>query len=400
MKLGIIREEKVPVDWRVVFSPKQCQEMKNMYPELEIIVQTSDVRCFKDSEYIDAGFTVQENISDCDILVGVKEVPVESLIPNKKYVFFSHTYKEQDYNRHLLKAFIDKKIEFYDHELLKNKEGVRVVMFGKWAGIVGAYNGLRTLGIKYRAFNLPQAFTVDRKSDVEDLLNDIELPNIKVVLTGKGHVSSGAKEILLDANIKEVSKEDYLNIEFDYPVFVNLGCKDYAKSKDGRPFVQSEYFTNPQGFETSFLPYTNVTDMLVTGHYWDQHAPRLWEVADMKSDNFKLSVIADITCDIEGSVPSTLRPSTISEPNYGYSPEFGEVKCLDDDAIAVMAVDNLPCELAKDASENFGDMFVANVIPALFNGDKDGVLSGANMTKDGKLTEKYNYLEGYLNAEN
>jgi len=400
MKLGIIREEKVPVDWRVVFSPKQCQEMKNKYPELEIIVQTSDVRCFKDSEYVDAGFTVQEDISDCDFLVGVKEVPVGSLIPNKKYVFFSHTYKEQEYNRHLLQAFIDKKIQFYDHELLKNTKGVRVVMFGKWAGVVGAYNGIRTLGIKYRAFELPQAYTVDRKSDVEALLKGIELPNVKIVLTGKGSVSSGAKEILIDANIKEVSKEDYLNKEFDYPVFINLGCSDYAKRKDGKPFVQMDYFKNPKDFETTFLPFTNVTDMLITGHYWDQHAPRLWEVDDMKSDTFKLSVIADITCDIEGSVPSTLRPSIITEPNYGYSPEFGEVKCLDDDAIAVMAVDNLPCELAKDASEDFGAMFIKNVIPALFDGDKDGVLHGAMMTKEGKLTEKYNYLEGFLNAKN
>jgi alanine dehydrogenase len=400
MKLGIIREEKVPVDWRVVFSPKQCEEMKNKYPELEIVVQTSDVRCFKDSEYTEAGFTVQEDVSDCDILIGVKEVPVKSLIPNKKYFFFSHTYKEQEYNRHLLQAFLDKKIEFYDHELLKNTEGMRVVMFGKWAGIVGAYNGIRTLGLKYRSFELPQAYTVDRKSDVEALLKDIELPNIKVVLTGLGHVSSGAKEILLDANIKEVSKEDYLNKEFDYPVFVNLGCEDYAKRKDGKPFEQMDYFNNPKEFETTFLPFTEVTDMLITGHYWDQHAPRLWEVEDMKDENFKLSVIADVTCDIEGSVPSTLRPSTITEPNYGFSPDFGEVKCLDDDAIAVMAVDNLPCELSKDASEDFGAMFIENVIPALFDGDKDGVLHGAMMTKDGKLTEKYNYLEGFLNAKN
>ena len=230
------------------------------------------------------------------------------------------------------------------------------------------------------------------------MLEGVELPNVKIVLTGKGHVSSGSREILLDANVKEVSKEDFLNKEFEYPVFVNLGCEDYAQAKDERAFVQNDYFTNPQDFESIFLPYTEVADMLITGHYWDQHAPRLWEVEDMKSADFKLSVIADITCDIEGSVPSTLRPSTIKDPNYGYSPKFGEVECLDDDAIAVMAVDNLPCELAKDASENFGDMFIANVIPALFDGDKDGVLHGAMMTKEGKLTDKYSYLEDFVNA--
>lgn len=398
MKIGIIREEKTPVDWRVVFSPKQCKEIVEKYPNIEIIVQKSDVRCFKDNEYKDEGFTVQKDISDCDILLGVKEVPLKSLIPNKKYFFFSHTYKEQEYNRPLLKGIIEKGIELYDYELLKNTNGFRVIYFGKWAGIVGAYNGIRTLGKKFRIFDIPKASTVDRKADIEELLKNIDLPNIKILLTGKGHVSAGAREILEDANVREVSKEEYLTHEFDYPVFINLGCKDYAKAKDGSSFVQNEYFTKPQDFETSFLPYTAVTDLLITGHYWDQHAPRLWEVENMKSEDFKISVIADITCDIEGSVPSTLRPSTIENPNYGYNPEFGEVKCLDDDAIAIMAVDNLPCELAKDASENFGEMFIKNVMPAFFNKDKDGVLNGALMTKGGALTDKYSYLENFINV--
>ncbi|MEN8139506.1 MAG: NAD(P)-dependent oxidoreductase [Bacteroidota bacterium] len=396
MKIGIIREEKTPADWRVTFSPKQCEKIVEIYPDIEIIVQTSNIRCFKDSEYEKSGFKVQEDISDCDILIGVKEVPINSLIPNKKYFFFSHTYKEQEYNRKLLKAIVKKEIELYDYELLKNPSGLRVVFFGKWAGIVGAYNGIRTLGKKFRIFDLPKAASVDRKADVEELLKDVDLPNVKILLTGKGHVAAGAREILEDANVREVSKEEYLNLEFDYPVFVNLGCEDYAKAKDGRTFVQNEYFTKPQDFETSFLPFTAVTDMVITGHYWDHHAPRLWEVEDMKSEDFKISIIADITCDIEGSVPSTLRPATIDEPNYGYHPEFGEVEFMDDDAIAVMAVDNLPCELAKDASENFGAMFIKNVLPAFFNNDEEGILEGALMTKSGKLTEKYSYLQNFI----
>ncbi|MCK5782089.1 MAG: alanine dehydrogenase [Flavobacteriales bacterium] len=399
MKLGIIREEKTPEDWRVVFSPKQCIKIIEKYPEIEITIQSSSIRCFNDSEYKKVGLTVKEDISDCDILIGVKEVPIDSLIPNKEYFFFSHTYKEQEYNRPLLKAIINKNVAFHDHELLKNASDLRVVFFGKWAGIVGAYNGIKTLGSKFRLFDLPKAISLDRKSDVEKILSEIDLPNIKIVLTGKGHVSAGSREILEDANIREVSKEEYLNEEFDFPVFVNLGCEDYAQAKDGRAFVQNDYFRNPQDYKSSFLPYTRLTDMIISGHYWDQNAPQLWEVEDMKSEDFKISVIADITCDIEGSIPSTIRPSTIEDPNYGYHPDLGEVECMDDNAIAVMAVDNLPCELAKDASENFGDMFIKNVLPAFFNNDEEGILHGSLMTKDGHLTEKYNYLQDFIDVK-
>lgn len=396
MKIGIIREEKTPVDWRVMLSHRQLLEIKELYPQVEITVQSSDIRCFEDQRYIDKGFEVKDDISDCDVLLGVKEVPIDSLIPNKKYFFFSHTFKEQEYNRDLLKALLDKNIDFFDLELLKDQQGFRQVYFGKWAGVVGAYNGLRTLGKKFREFELPKAHTLNRKSDVENILEKLELPNIKVCLTGTGHVAEGAREILLDAKIKEVSPEDYLSKEYDYPVFVNIGCEHYVKRKDGGEFELQHFFDNPKDYESTFAPFTKHSDLYISGHYWDHHAPRLWEVDDMRSEEFKISVIADITCDIEGSVPSTLRASTVAEPNYGYNPDLGEIDFMDENAVAVMAVDNLPTELAKDSSENFGAMFIKNVLPALFNGDKDGILKSANMTKDGKLTEKYSYLKDFV----
>ncbi|MCK5825251.1 MAG: alanine dehydrogenase [Ichthyobacteriaceae bacterium] len=396
MKIGIIREEKTPVDFRVVFSPAQCKDIKEKYSNIDIIVQSSDIRCFNDSEYTDEGITVKDDISECDILIGVKEVPIDSLIPNKKYFFFSHTYKEQEYNRDLLQAIIDKNIELHDYELMKNSDGLRVIFFGKWAGIVGAYNSIRTVGKKFRLFDLPKAIQLGRKTEVEKSLKYVDLPNLKFLLTGKGHVADGAKEILKDANIEEVSIEDYLTKEFNNPVFANIGCKDYAERIDGKEFDLKFFFDNPKKHKSSFAKFSNVTDILISGHYWDQNAPRLWELKDMESEDFKLSVIADITCDIEGSVPSTIRPTEIDSPIYGFNPLEGEIDYMQDNAIAVMAVDNLPCELAKDASEDFGEMFAKNVLPALIEGDKNGVLESSLMTKDGDLTPKFKYLTDYL----
>ena len=396
MKIGIIKEEKQPTDWRVVFSPKQCKIITEKYNEIEIIVQSSDVRCFGDEEYVKEGFTVKDDVSECDILIGVKEVPIDSLIDNKKYFFFSHTYKEQEYNRELLKSIVNKGIGFYDFELLKNRDNLRVIYFGKWAGIVGAYNGIRTFGKKFRLFEIPKAADLDRKTDVEEILKNIDIPNVKIILTGKGHVAAGAREILEDANVHEVSKKEFLEHDFESPVFVNLGCEDYVEHKDGKEFDQSDFFKNPTSYKSSFIDYSKVGDIIISGHYWDHHAPNLWEVEDMKSSEFKISVIADITCDIEGSIPSTLRPSTIASPIYGYNPELGEIDFLDDNAIAVMAVDNLPCELAKDSSENFGEMFIKNIVPAFFNNDEDNILEGALMCSGGKLTEKYSYLQPFI----
>jgi len=147
-KIGIIREGKVPPDFRVPLTPAQCATIKEKYPYVDIVVQPSSIRCFSDSEYIANGIQVQEDLSDCDLIMGVKEVPVDALIPNKKFMFFSHTIKKQSYNKKLLQQILDKKIQLIDYEVLKNKVGKRLIGFGRYAGIVGCYNGFRAFGLK------------------------------------------------------------------------------------------------------------------------------------------------------------------------------------------------------------------------------------------------------------
>lgn len=400
MKLGIIKERKTPPDRRVVLSPKECAKLVQKFPELEIKVESSDIRVFSDDAYKSEGFEVFNDVSDCDVLLGVKEVPKSNLIPNKKYFFFSHTYKKQPYNRDLLQEILAKKIELYDHEVITNENNTRLVAFGKYAGIVGAYNGFRTYGLKFNLFNLPKAEELHDQQMLIGELKKIKLPNIKVILTGTGRVGNGAKEMLDGMQMKEVSVQDFLNKNFVEPVYVEIDVLDYNKRKDGLVKDQFDFFNNPTEYKSDFMRFAKVADMYIACHFYGDGSPYIFTREDAKSKGFNIKVVADISCDIDGPVASTIRPSTIAEPNFGYHPATEkEVDFKDSDAIAVMAVDNLPCELPKDASEGFGKSFAKYVIPAFFNNDENGVLLRARMTQNGKLTERYSYLQDFVDGE-
>ncbi len=397
---GIIKERKNPPDRRVVFSPKGLSDTMSKFPEASFMVESSDIRIFDDASYKNAGVVVTDDITDCDVLLGVKEVPIEALIPNKKYFFFSHTIKKQPYNRKLLKAILDKNIELYDHEVIVNQKGWRLIGFGRYAGIVGAYNGFRAFGLKNESFTLPKAETLPDQKALEAELSKINLPNIKIVLTGNGKVGSGAKEILDAMRIKEVSVDEYLNTEFDEAVYTQIDVLDYNKRKDGQLLDKKDFYDNPEEYDSDFMRFAKVSDVYMAGHFFGDGAPYIYTREDAKSEDFKIKVVADISCDIDGPVATTIRSSTIADPIYGYHPNREEeVDFKDPEAIVVMAVDNLPCELPKDASEGFGTMFMEHVIPAFFNNDIDGVLERARMTQSGKLTDRYSYLQDYVDGK-
>ena len=400
MKFGIIKERKTPPDRRVVFSPDELVELKNQFPNAEIKVESSDIRIFTDEDYKSKGFEVSDNMTDCDVLLGVKEVPISALIPNKKYFFFSHTIKKQSYNRDLLNAILDKNIELYDHETIVNEKNHRLIGFGRYAGIVGAYNGIRAFGLKYDLFNIAKAEALPNQKALIERLRKNRLPNIKIVLTGRGKVAYGAKEMLDAMQLKEVSVEDYLNKNYDQPVYTFIDIHDYNKRLDGKPFNKQEFYSNPEGYVSDFERFAEVSDMLITGHFYGTGAPIILSKEMLQSPKCKLKVVADVSCDIDGPIACTLRPSTIADPIYGYLPkEHKEVAFDHPSAVTVMAVDNLPCELPKDASEGFGKVFLENVIPAFFNDDADGVLARAKMTENGKLTSRFAYLQDYVDGK-
>ena len=399
MKFGIIQERKNPPDRRVVLSPNECQNVLEHFPNAQIQVETSHIRVFTDGEYEAAGVSVVQNVEDCDVLLGVKEVPISALIPNKKYFFFSHTIKKQPYNRDLLRAVLERNIELYDHEVITNPKGQRLVAFGRYAGIVGAYNGVRTYGLKYGTFNLPKAETLHDQQALIDELNKIQLPNIKILLTGKGRVGNGAKEMLDAMGLKKVNVAEYLTDTFHEPVYCQIDASEYNKRKDGVRGNKADFFANPQEYKSNFYRFARVTDFYIAGHFYGDGAPYLYTREDAKQEDFKIKVVADVSCDIDGPVATTIKPSTIADPIYGYDPiSESEVDFKNQDAIAVMAVDNLPCELPRDASNGFGEAFSKYVIPAFFDGDEDGILKRARMTSGGKLTKRYAYLQDYVDG--
>ena len=400
MKFGIIKERKNPPDRRVVFSPEKLQEFQNTFQKAIIKVERSDIRVFSDDAYREVGLEVANDVSDCDVLLGVKEVPMDALIPNKKYFFFSHTIKKQPYNRDLLNAVLNKNIELYDHETIVKENGTRLIGFGRYAGIVGAYNGFRAFGLKQETFHLPKAETLISQQDLINELNKITLPNIKILLTGSGKVAFGAKEMLDAMHIKKVSVTSYLNDTFNEPVYCLADVLDYNKRKDGKVIDRKDFYNHPENYESNFMRFANVTDYFIAGHFFGDGSPFLFTREDAKSTDFNIKLVADVSCDIDGPVASTIRPSTIADPIYGYNPQTeSEIDFKDKNAIVVMAVDNLPCELPKDASEGFGELFLEHVIPAFYNNDKGGVLARAKMTENGKLTERYSYLQDFVDGK-
>ncbi|MDV7185795.1 NAD(P)-dependent oxidoreductase [Lutibacter sp. TH_r2] len=399
MKLGIIKERKNPPDRRVVLSPKKCKEILKEYPQLTIKVESSDIRVYSDESYKKYGIEVVNDVSDCDVLLGVKEVPIENLIPNKSYFFFSHTIKKQSYNRELLKAIIKNNIKLFDHEAIVDKHNMRLVAFGRYAGIVGAYNGLRTYGLKSKLFKMPKAEVLHNQQELIDEMQKVKLPSIKVVLTGCGRVGNGAKEMLEGMEMREVTVNEFLNDTFNEPVFVQIDALDYNVRKDGYVKGYQDFFTHPGAYQSNFMRFAKVADMYIAGHFYGDNAPFIFTREDAKNSEFNIKVVADISCDIDGPVACTIKPSTIADPIYGYSPlEEKEVDFLNEDAIAVMAVDNLPCELPKDASDGFGKSFAEHVIPSYFNKDEEGVLKRAQVTGKGKLKKRFRYLQDYVDG--
>lgn len=400
MIFGIIKERKNPPDRRVVFSPQALLDLKTQFPQVKIKVESSDIRVFSDDEYRNVGFEVTSDMTDCDVLFGVKEVPVDALIPNKTYFFFSHTIKKQPYNRRLLQTILDKNITLIDHETIVDKNNSRLIGFGRYAGIVGTYNAFRAFGIKYDLFNLVKAETLSNREELITRLKRPFLPPIKIVLTGKGKVGMGSKEILDAMKIKEVAVEDFLSKNFSSPVYVQLDVLDYNKRIDGKVLDNSDLYTNPKEYTSDFERFTKVADIFIAGHYYGNDAPYILTREMLNSHQNTIKVVADISCDVKGPVACTLRASTIAEPFYGYLPqEHKEVAYTHPASIMVMAVDNLPCELPKDASEGFGEMFMKHVIPAFFNNDKDGILERAKMTENGHLTTKFRYLQDYIDSD-
>ncbi|MCS6934565.1 MAG: NAD(P)-dependent oxidoreductase [Chitinophagales bacterium] len=404
MKIGILREEKIPQDNRVPLTPSQCRTLMEEHSNVWIAVQPSRHRCYTDDEYRNHGIILREDLSDCDLLLGVKEVPPELLLPGKTYLFFSHTVKKQPHNRRLLQEVLRKRVRLIDWECLKDENGKRLIAFGRWAGIVGAYNGIRAYGLRLQGahhFELRPMYQCLNFAEAQKEFAKVNLPPVKIVLTGTGRVSNGAAFLLDLLHIPKVSPADFLQREFDRCVYTQLASADMYYKEGQTEFDSAHYHAHPEEYKSLFTPYTRVATVFINGIYWDQRIPVFFTAEDMKRPDFRIEVIADITCDIapNSSVPSTIRPSTITDPVYGYDPQTGkECPPFQPGCVDVMAIDNLPNELPRDASEDFGNMVLSRIIWRLLKNDT-ATLHHATIALEGRLNEPYAYLHDYVYQE-
>ncbi|SDK64423.1 Alanine dehydrogenase [Catalinimonas alkaloidigena] len=397
IKIGILAEGKVPIDRRVPLTPLQCVEVQEQFPGVKVVVQASPIRCFGDEQYREVGIAVEPSVADCPYVFGVKEVPIDQLIENKTYFFFSHTTKKQPYNQALLQTVLQRHITLVDYEHLTDGEGRRIIAFGRYAGLVGTYNALLTYGTRFGLFTLKPAHQCFDLEEIWQELAKVQLPPVKIVVTGAGRVGKGAVEILDAVHVRRVSPEEFLAQQFDVPVFTQLHSRHYYRRLDGKDWNDVYFYNNPADMASVFGPYANAADVLVAGAYWDPRAPRLFTLEDVANPAFRLKVIADITCDIEGSIPTTVQASTIEMPQYDFDPLTRTVQrpFSHERHVTVMAVDNLPCELPRDASRDFGRQLIDNVLPALLLDDPTGIIQRATIAQRGHLTPPYHYLKDY-----
>ncbi|GJM30075.1 MAG: alanine dehydrogenase [Cyclobacteriaceae bacterium] len=400
LRIGLIKEGKLPLDRRVALSPVSARYIEQNFNGVKVICQSSSHRAFTDQEYRDEDISVVDDISDCDVLLGVKEVPIEELIPGKTYFFFSHTIKAQEYNRELLKTILDKKITLIDYECLTNSTGNRLLAFGRYAGIVGAYNTIWAFGKRYRLFDVQRAKDCFDLHQLQQQFSQISLPAIKIALTGGGRVAKGAMEVLNGLGIRRVSPNQFVSENYPEPVYTQLNARDYHVHNQGEDFRRSDFFETPENYKSTFLTYAVHADILIAGAYWDPRAPVLFTPRDILGSDFKIKVIGDISCDIEGSIPSTLKATSIEEPLYDYNPSDHKIEpALTDEAnITVMSIDNLPGELPRDASFDFGEDLIESVLPSLIDSDSQQILSRATITRDGLLTEHFSYLQEFVDG--
>jgi saccharopine dehydrogenase (NAD+, L-lysine forming) len=393
--IGLIREGKTPADNRVALTPAQCKWIHKNSSEVRVVVQSSASRCFSDREYQSAGIEVKEEVSDCDILMGIKEVPVDELIPGKTYLFFSHTKKKQPHNQPLLRAVLDKKITLVDYECLEHEDGQRIIGFGFFAGVVGAHNGMMAYGNRTGLFKLERVY---KQRSFRELIHNyfgLRLPNVKIAVTGSGRVAHGILEIMNLMGIHEVEPEDYLKRRFSYPVYTQLKGADLYRHKEKGTYSRMDFHEQPENYECKFLPHASQTDILMNGVYWDKTVPRLFNIEDAKEDQFIIQTIADITDDANGSVPINVGDQTIEDPVYGVDKSTLEKTApYLPNSIDIMAVGNLPNELPRDASRYFGEQLIKFILEDLVGNGSD-LINRATMAKDGQLTKDFEYLSDY-----
>lgn len=400
---------------------------------IDIVVQTSDKRVFSDQEYKSAGAKIVNDLSKCQVILGVKEIPESDYESGKTYVNFAHVVKGQSYNMPRLKKMMELGCNLIDYEKITDEQGKRIIFFGYHAGLAGMINSLWALGIRYAHLGITTPFLKikqahkyksldEAKSDIEDVGLQIaeeglpeEILPLTIGFTGNGHVSQGAQEILGLLPVKEISPERLLMLKNRKCSPRNLIYKvvfkqeHLAENKEGKPFDKTHYYKHPENYYSVFDQYLPVLSVLMNCMYWEPRFPRIVTRNSVQNlfenGNPKLTVIGDITCDPEGSIEITHNGTEIEDPLFVYNPDtLSSTMGHEGKGILVMAVHILPSELPREASQKFSDALIHYIKP-IIDCDFDDNYSDLILPKPikkalilhkGELTPPYKYLDTYL----
>lgn len=433
MRIGIRREDKNEWEARTPLIPSDVKKLVSN--GIGVYLQPSPIRIFSDQEYLDVGATISEDLSSCSVILAVKEIPIKFIEKGKTYVFFSHTIKGQDYNMPLLQKMMDEKTQLIDYERIVDEKGQRLIFFGRHAGLAGMIDSLWALGKRIDSEGIQNPFSKIKKTveyrgldsakrQIGKIADEItkngipkEMRPLVCGFSGYGNVSQGAQEIFDILPHKEILPQELLSDQnlFDGSkhilykvVFKESDLVEPKNSED--KFELQDYYDKPDKYKSKFEQYLPQLTILMNCIYWDTPYPRLITLDYLKkvwteSDNQKVKVIGDISCDIDGAIQCTVKSTDPGNPVYVYNPLDSSVNDgVEGEGPVIMAVDNLPCELAEEASKSFSKVLV-DFIPELIKADYSDSFENLKLPKalrrgmilyQGKLTSDYKYLMEYL----
>lgn len=429
--IAIRREDKNQWERRAPLTPEHIREFKEKYG-IKTIVQPSKIRVFTDEEYRCAGAEINEDISRAGVVFAIKEIPDRLFEKGKAYVFFSHTIKGQPYNMPMLKKMIDRQCTLIDYERIVNEKNQRLIFFGRFAGIAGMFETLFAYGQKMKQLGFQTPFErvkqpyryhslEEGKKEIKAIGREIEENGLPAELsplitgfTGYGNVSKGAQEIfdLLPHETISADKlrEEPASISANNKLFkVVFYEKDIVKAKEGS-FELQDYYQHPEKYDSIFENYLPRLGILVNCIYWTEKYPRLVTKDFLKKDilrepEFKLKVIGDISCDIDGSIEITSKATRPDIPSFTYLPGSDSFEdCIHREGITVMAVDNLPCEFPRESSASFSNL-LKDLAQGIASADFAAPFEDINIAKpakravvlhNGRFTPDYTYMEDFI----
>ena len=428
-RLGIMKETKNRWERRVPLNP---QTVKNLTDQgYQVTIQPSETRIYKNEAYLNAGAELNEDLSNCDLIMGVKEIPITGIIPGKPHLFFSHTIKGQDYNMPLLQHVLDNGSTLMDYEKIINSEGKRLVFFGKFAGNAGMVDALWAAGQRYlQEYGIETPFLKVKQSyqyeslqqcleELQEIGKEIERDGLpaeicpfNICLLGYGNVSIGCQEILKAFPITEVEPDSLADLEINHKsnsMYLAVIKEEHlVEKKDGSEFSLSDYFVNGIEYKSKMEQYLPYCTMYMSGIYWASGYPvflKNSELGKLQGKQQKLIMIGDITCDIEGSIEATRKVTMPDNPVFIYNPETdGLTDGFKGAGFAVCAIDNLPCEFPQEASDFFNSR-LAEFVPAMLDNDYSQPIANSTLPTEmqpaviarlGKLEDRYQYLEEFL----